>query len=467
MAHQFGLKNVVATLGTGALVSMAPPIPRIDEVQANLTVLAFAALLGTLSGVVFGLAPALLAAEEGTGTALRVGVPVGSRRQAAFGRVVLVGEISLTVVLRVAGGLLARSFAQLLTVDLGFDARNVATVEVGLPDARYGWDLRPAAWNFVDEVIREMESIPGAAAVSAANVLPFPDSPSEWASYLSPEDSTYLMPELFNVAPGYLDFMDIPILEGRGFLSSDDADAPAVAVVNRKLARALWGDRSPVGQEMLYPLGLVTVVGVAADVRQSTLQDDPPLTFYVPFGQHSRAKVTFAVRTQGPPRDVLPAMREALWRVDGELAVTASGTLEADIADSASEERFRTLLMTIFATLATLLAAVGIMGVTARNVSQRTRELGIRKAMGAPENALLGGVIRSAAFTGVLGVGLGLVGAYALRPLLAAFLFGVGPFDLPTYVGVGAFFLFVSMVASYLPGRRLLEVDPAMVLRAE
>jgi ABC-type antimicrobial peptide transport system permease subunit len=153
--------------------------------------------------------------------------------------------------------------------------------------------------------------------------------------------------------------------------------------------------------------------------------------------------------------------------VDEGLAITASGTLEAAIADSASEERFRTLLMTVFAGLATVLAAVGIMGVTARNVSQRTRELGIRKAMGAADHALLGTVIRSAVVTGVLGAGLGLAGAYVLRPLLAAFLFGVGSFDLPIYAGVGAFLVLISLLASYLPGRRLLEVDPAMVMRAE
>lgn len=462
-----GLGAMVAMVGTGVLVDLAPPIPRIDEVHVNPSVLAFAALLGTVAGVLFGLAPALMAARGGAGETLRSGARAGSRRRASFGRAILVGEISLTVMLLVAGGLLARSMSQLLTVPLGFDPRNLATVEVGLPDSRYGWDMRPAAWNFVDEVIREMESIPGAAAVTAANLLPFPDSPSEWAAALSRGDTTYLMPELFNVAPGYLGFMGIPVLEGRGLLPSDGADAPPVAVVNQKLARALWGDRSPVGQEMLYPMGSVTVVGVAGDVRQSVLQNDPPLTFYVPYAQHSRATATFAVRARGQPEDLLPRMREALWRVDDGLAITASGTLEAAIAESASEERFRTMLMTVFAALATALAAVGIMGVTARNVSQRTRELGIRKAMGAEDHALLGTVIRSSVATGVLGVGLGLAGAYVLRPLLATFLFGVDPFDLPTYAGVGALLVLISLLASYLPGRRLLEVDPAMVMRAE
>jgi putative ABC transport system permease protein len=160
-------------------------------------------------------------------------------------------------------------------------------------------------------------------------------------------------------------------------------------------------------------------------------------------------------------------MREALWRVDGELAVTASGSLEGAIESSASEERYRTLLMTTFALLATVLAAVGIGGVTARQVSLRTRELGIRKALGAEDAALLGGVIRSASLTGALGVGLGLAGAYWLRPVLAAFLFGVGSFDPVTYGGIGGLLLLISAIASYLPARRLLRMDPVAVLKED
>jgi putative ABC transport system permease protein len=446
---------------------LAPPIPRIDQVRVDLVVLFFAAGLGTLSGVLFGLAPSLVTARTAVGSTLRIGGRTVSRRQAGLGRSVLVGEIALTVMLLVASGLLAKSLTHLLRVDLGFDPRDVATVDVGLPDSRYGWEIEGAAWGFVDQVLREMEAIPGVEAVSAANTLPFPDSPSEWASRASPEDSTYLMPELYNVAPGYLDFMGIPVLEGRGFFPSDDDDAPPVAVVNRSLARALWGDRSPVGQQMYYPMGAVTVVGVAGDTRQATLQNEPPLTFYVPFGQHSRAKVTFAARVRGEPESVLPAMREAMWRVDPELAVTASGSLQGAIAGSASEERYRALLMTTFALLATILAAVGVGGVTARQVSQRTRELGIRKALGARDGALVGDVIRSAGLTGILGVGVGLVGAYLIRPVVDAFLFGVGSFDPITYGGIGALLLLVSMVASVLPARRLLRVDPVSVLRAE
>ena len=461
------LGALLALVGTRALVALAPPIPRLDQVHVAPAVLAFAAFLGTLSGLLFGLAPALVSARKALGSTLREGGRTGSRRQAGLGRWVLAGEIGLTVILLVAGGLLARSLSELLTVDLGFNPRNLASVEVGLPDARYGWEIEGAAWRFMDQVMREMESVPGVEAVSAANMLPFPDSPSEWASRLTRQDSTYLMPELYNVAPGYLDFMGIPVLEGRGFLSSDDGDAPPVAIVNRSLARALWGDRSPVGQEMIYPMGSVTVVGVAGDTRQAALQNEPPLTFYVPFSQHARANVTFAARTRGPPEDVLPGMREALWRVDPELAVTASGTLEGAITTSASEERYRTLLMVLFALLATVRAAVGIGGLTARQVARQTRELGIRTALGAEDGLLLMGVVRHAALSGLLGVALGLAGAFWLRPLLESFLFGVGSFDGLTYGCIGAFLLLVSVVSAYLPARKLLRVDPVRVLKEE
>jgi hypothetical protein len=275
------------------------------------------------------------------------------------------------------------------------------------------------------------------------------------------------MPELYNVAPGYLSFLGIPILEGREFLSSDDDQAPPVAVVSQSLARALWGDRSPVGQVMIYPLGRVTVVGVAGNSREASLQRDPPLTFYVPFAQHPRGTVTFAARTRGRPEGVLQAMREALWRRDGEVAITTAGTMEGSIAASANEERYRTLLMTTFALLATVLAAVGIGGLTARQVAGQTREMGIRKALGAQDGELLGGVLRSVSLIGVVGVGLGLLGAYWLRPVLAAFLFGIGSFDPLTYGGIGGLFLLISLVSAYLPARRLLHVDPVTVLKAE
>jgi len=218
---------------------------------------------------------------------------------------------------------------------------------------------------------------------------------------------------------------------------------------------------------MFYPNGKVTVVGVAGDTREASLQREPPLTFYVPFAQLSRTQVTFAARTRGRPEAVLPAMREALWRVDGELAITAAGTLEGSIAESASEERYRTFLMTTFALLASVLAAVGIGGLTAREVARQTRELGIRKALGARDGELVRGVLRPVALMGATGVGLGLLGAYGVRHVLAAFVFGIGSFDALTYGAVGGIFFLISLVCGYVPARRIVELDPVVVLKAE
>jgi len=461
------LGALLAVAGTRFLVAMAPPIPRIDEVRVNLAVLFFAGMLGMGSGVLFGLAPAVFTARTNVASMLRAGGRTGSRRQAGLGRWVLAGEIALTVMLLVASGLLARSLSRLLAVDPGFDPRNLATVEVGLPEARYSLDAKAKATGFMDEVLREMEGIPGVESVSAANKLPFPGAPSGWATWLHQGDTTYLMPDLYNVAPGYLDFLGIPITEGRGFNASDDAQAPPVAVVSQSLALALWGNRSPVGQEMFYPEGKVTIVGVAGDSRQAALGKDPPLLFYVPFAQHTRTTVTFAARTRVRPETVLPAMREALWRVDGELAITANGTLERSIVESTGDERYRTLLMATFAFLATALAAVGVGGLTARQVAGQTRELGIRKALGARDGTLVRRVLWSVAVTGAVGVGLGLLGAYAVRNLLATFLFGIGSFDPLTYGGIGALFLLIALVCGYLPARRIFRVDPVTVLKAE
>jgi len=436
-----------------------------DLVRVDLGVLLFGGLLGTASGLIFGTAPAFITSRGVVEPVLRSGDRRSSRGQVGLGRWVLAGEIGLTVILLVSSGLFLKSLSRLFEVDLGFDPQNLASVEGRTPGDRTF--SREAGVSFMREVLLQMESIPGVTAVSATNALPFPGKTAGWASRLHREDSTYLMPQGFAVAGGYLDFLHIPILEGRGLLDADDGDAPPVMVVSESLARALWGDRSPVGQEMIYPVGAVTVVGVAGDVRQSALQTEPPLTFYVPFAQLPRSSLSFAVRTQGPPAEALPAMREALWSVNPDLAITGGGVLETVIGDSAREERYRTFLMGVFAALAAILAVVGIMGVTARHVSHRTRELGIRKALGAEDGSLLGAVVWAAAFTGATGIALGLAGAFWLSPWLASFLYGVEPFDLVTYGGVAVLFLLASAAAAYVPARRLLRVDPVMVLKAE
>jgi len=457
---------VLAYAGTKALVVLAPPTPRMELVGVDVGVLLFAAALGTLSGVLFGTAPAVFMARGGAANTLRYGKRGGTFRNTGLGPWVMAGELGLTVILVIAGGLLVRSLSHLMDAPLGFDPAEVASVRVEPSGGTL--QLEPGAGGaFLEQVVQEMESTPGLQAVSAVNAPPFPGNVAGWATRVNPEDSTYVMPYGFHVAPGYLDFMRIPIIEGRGILSSDDAQAEFVAVVSQSLARALWGDESPVGKTMFYPPSTVTVVGVAGDVRQTTLMEAPPLAFYVPFAQNPRSYITFLARPSTAGTNIIPSMRDAIWSVNEDLAIMDATYLEDSIRDSAAEERFRATLMTVFATLASLLAMVGIMGVTARNVSHRAREIGIRKALGAEDGSILMAAVRFATLAGGVGIALGMVGSYLMGPILSAYLFGLESFDPPTFAVVGLLFLGASALASYLPARRILRIDPITVLKEE
>jgi putative ABC transport system permease protein len=456
---------LLALGGTRALVALAPPTPRMEFVGVDLKVLGFSGFTGTLSGILFGAVPALVVARRAAAPILKSVGRAGTRKRGVWGRAVLVGEIGLTVLLLVCAGLMARSLTGLMSSELGFQPEHLASIEVGLSRNRHGDEASAAA--FMDRVLREISEIPGVEGVSATNALPFPGRTAGWATRLHPNDTSFLMPQGFHVSPGYLEFLNIPIMEGRGFLPSDGVDAPPVAVVGESLARTLWGDRSPVGQQMIYPAGPVTVVGVAGDVRQATLDQEPPLTFYTPFSQLRRSTLVFLARSPLPETELIPRMRDALWEVDDEVAVTRSGAVASFVHESAREERFRTFLMGTFAVLATILAVVGIVGGTARQVARRTREVGIRKALGAEDGKLLAGAVGEAVGTGAMGIAIGLAGAFMMAPVLAAFLFGVESFDLFTYSGVAVLLLVACGLAGYLPARRILAVDPVTVLREE
>ncbi len=457
---------LVALIVTRVFMTLAPAIPRLDQIDLNLGVLGFAALVGIISGIVIGALPARILGWDAVAVTLKATRQSGTRNDTLLARIVLAGEIAITFVLLTSGGLLIRSLSNQMRIEPGFTAGDVVSVSLQLPWERYPWrDERVPL--FIDRVLEELHAIPGVTAASAANELPFPGRTSTWAVRLDPEDGSVLMPKGYHVAPGYLRFMEIPIIEGRDIAATDRLDAPGVVVVSESLARALWGERSPIGERLIYPVGTLQVIGVARDVRQSELHEPPPHTFYVPFAQHNRSELRFAVRTGTDPDDLVTAMSEAIWRVDSDLAVSSGGRLADDIARSAREERYRTFLMSVFAILATVMAAVGIMGVTARSVAQRTRELGIRKALGARDSTLIRTILRGVVRTGVAGIICGLSGALLSGKVLATFLFGVEPVDPSTYLFTIAVVLAVCFLASYVPARRIVKVDPVQVLKSE
>jgi putative ABC transport system permease protein len=447
---------------------MAPPIPRIDQVGVNGIALAFAVAIGSASGLVFGTIPATFAARTSNGSALestrRSTATAGASR---FQKSVVCLEVALTAVILVTGGLLTRSLSQLLAVDPGFESENLATVHVSLPDSRYETQESQAA--FVNDVLRELETIPGARAATAANNLPFPGTTAGWGVRGENADpnAPRLSAKLFHVTPGFHETMGIRLVDGRGFTEADGPDGPSVAVVSEEFARRMWPDMSPIGLRVRYPWTTVTVVGVAADVRRETLGAAPELVFYVPFSQFTRPDVSFAVRMSGDAAGVIPQIRTAVWSVDDALAITQSGTMESLIAKSASDERYRTLLMSAFGILASVLAAVGIFGVTARAVSSRTREMGIRMALGQRESGIISNILRGTLVVGLLGTVVGIIGALWASKAVSGLLFNVEASDPVTYAVVACSLLVLCVLASYLPARRIARVDPVDVLRAE
>jgi predicted permease len=457
---------ILAAAGTRALVLLAPPIPRIDTIAVDFPVLLFAAGTGILSGLLFGITPSVAAGSAGA--SLRAGergATVGSRW---FHRIVLACEIALTVVLLVATGLLIRSLSKLTSVDPGFDSDRLATLQLSLPDSRFAEPESHVA--FLREVLRAIEVLPGVRAASAGNDLPFPGRTSGWGVWLgSGDDGSREMfsARLYHIAPGYHELLGIPLIEGRTFRATDGPDASRVAVVGASLARKLWPDRSPVGERLHYPWAEVTVVGVVADAHRAALDTPPELTFYVPFVQHSSSTIGFAARTHGDPGQLIQSLREAVWTVDPEVAITRAGTMRSLIANSTREEQYRSFLLTVFGFLAAVLTAVGVFGVVAQGIARRTREFGIRMVLGAKGHILIAGVLGGSLATALAGTALGLVAAFWASRLVARFLFGVHSADALTYGVTGALVVAICALAAYLAARRIARVDPATVLHTE
>ncbi len=458
---------LLALAGTRGLLLLAPPIPRIDQVGVNGIALAFAVALGIMAGLVFGTVPSILASRTSIGSLLRSAGRTSTVKARRFQKSVVTLEVALTAVILVTGGLLTRSLSQLLSVDPGFDVSNLATVHVSLPDSRYETQESHAA--FVNEVLRELEAIPGVQARTAANNLPFPGTTAGWGvrGENTDPDAPRLSAKLFHVTPGFHEAMGIRVVEGRAFTSTDGPDAPSVALISEEFARRMWPGTSPIGLRVRYPWTTVTVVGIVQDVRRETLGSAPELVFYVPYSQFTRPDVSFAVRTFGDPAPVVPRMRNAVWSVDEDLAITHSGTMDALISRSAADERYRTILMAAFGLLASTLAAVGVFGVTARAVSLRTREMGIRMALGQRQTGMVANILRGSLMLGGLGIVAGVAIALWASKALSGLLFGIESSDPITYATVASSLLVLCLVASYLPARRIARVDPVDVLKAD
>jgi putative ABC transport system permease protein len=382
--------------------------------------------------------------------------------------VMIISEVALAMILLTGAGLLMRSFLRLENVNPGFDPRNLLTMRIGLAGARY--PERAQQSIFYDRVLERAAAIPGVRDAAVANALPVNRAIGyffniEGRPALDPTKAPTFW--LHSISPSYFQTLGIPIIRGRTFTAADTAATQQVAIINETMARRFWPKEDPIGRHIIYARESIRVeiIGIAADVKVGGLGDNNPNNeLYVSYRQ--RPFLTMWLITRGPA-SIASAARREIQGIDADQPVASVRTMDEVLAESVSQPRLRTVLIGAFAALALILAVIGIAGVVAWSVSQRTNEIGIRMALGARPGNILAMIVRQS-FT-LIGAGqlIGLVGALALTRVLASFLFGISPEDPATFVAVVLLLAFVALTACAVAARRALRIDPVTALRSE
>lgn len=466
----------VAELGVRALTALSPAdLPRAGAIGVDRAVFAFALGITTLAGIASGLIPAVGAARSDPHAALQQGerCAVGGHRRARSALVV--AEVAIAVVLLVSSGLLLRSLQRLFAVEAGFDPSQLLTMQVQTSGRRFAADS--TTYRFFEQVLEAARSVPGVTTAALTSQLPLSGDVDLYGVHFDPalpddpgEQGEVRGTFRYAVSPGYFETMDIPLRRGRLLAEPDRAGAPLVAMISESLARRRLQGREPIGQRLRIGAGpLYTVVGVVGDVRQISLALTESDAVYVTAAQWRFADnaMSLVVRSSGDPAALAAPLREAIWSVDKDQPVVRVATMTDLLAASAAQRRFALIVFEAFAIAALLLAALGLYGVLSGIVAERTREIGVRSALGATNTRILALVVRQGmALTG-LGMIMGVAGAVVTTQGLTALLFGVSALDAVTYAGVIGLVAAVALLACGVPAWRALRVDPMGALRHE
>jgi putative ABC transport system permease protein len=471
----------LAWWGIQALVAISPrDLISLQGVGLNLTVLGWTLGVALLTGVVFGLVPALEATRVDLNDTLKEGGKGASgqgSRSRGLRSALVVAEVALALVLLVSAGLLVKSFSKLRKIDTGFSTENVLTMVVRLPDTqKYNDD--PEVVGFFRQAAERIRAIPGVRSVGIVNYLPLYGGMGS-ATGFTIEGHPVALPgegpgtNVRVADSGYFGTMGIPLLRGRNFNEAEDTQARHVVIVSESLAQKYFPGEDPLGKvisvEMFDKPNPTQIVGVVGDVRYDSLTDAAEPTVYFPHPELTYSFMTLAIRTNGAgdPADLTPAVRREISAIDPDQPVSDVRTMSQVMADTVGRARFSTLLFGLFAGLATLLAAVGIFGVMNYSVTLRTREIGLRMALGAQPSRVLVLVLRQGLLLTLVGVGVGLAGALALTRVMSSLLFGVNATDPATFAAIVPLLTIVSLVACYIPARRATRIDPLVALRYE
>ena len=456
--------NVLLSIGEGT-------IPRVKEIGVDGWVLGFSLLVSIATGLIFGLVPALQASKPDLNDALKEGSrgASGGIRSNRTRSVFVIAEVAICLVLLIGAGLMIKSFTRLIDISPGFNPENVLSVNVALSGSRYRDAVSIS--NFYKQTLEGLSALPGVQ--SAAVVTAVPMAGNFGSRYFGIEGRPPQPPgQGFNAntnlaTPGYFATMNIPLLEGRDFEERDVRGAPDVLILNQEAVRRYWPDESPIGQRVTFDNRTRTVIGVVGDVKQSGLDIETKPEMFSPYYQVTVPFGTVLVRTKGDPAAMTSAVRGAMQEIDRDLPLYGIKTVSDVISESVAPRRLNMLLLGIFGGLALVLAAVGLYGVISYSVSQRTREIGIRVALGASNKSVLGLVVGQGMLLASIGVVIGVIASFFLTKFMATLLFGVSVTDPMTFVAISSLLIGVSAAASFIPARRAMKVDPMVALRYE
>jgi putative ABC transport system permease protein len=468
---------LLARYGVRALVALAPSdIPRLGDVRLDGTVLAFTLIVAVVTGTLFGLVPALYGSTRDLSLRLKDGTR-GSQGRAGSGRarsVLVVSELAMAIMLLIGASLLLRSFATIRDVDPGFRTARVSTFTMDLSPVKYPDFERQRV--FAEQLLARMQRILGVATAGLTFGLPLTGSNFNLSFTVSgrpaqsPADEPAAQTRI--ATPDYFATMGIPLVRGRVFTERDRKGAPQVALISREVARRFFAGEDPIGQHLQaswrhdgVPFG-GEIIGIVGDVKQFALGRDAPAHIYVPVDQWPMDELTVVMRSTGDAASTLRAAEAAVRELDPDLPVYDAQTLDKVVSESLGQPRFYTVLLGAFAGVALLLAAVGVYGVISYGVQRRTREIGIRLALGASSGRIVQMVVGQGLMMAVGGIAIGIAGAFALTRVLRSLLFGISATDPVTFVLVPVILAAVALIASYLPARRAARVDPIQAVRS-
>lgn len=463
---------LVAEFGVRALLALSPPgLPRAGAIRIDTPVFIFAAAATMLVSLIVGLLPAIRASRSDPNQSLQQNARTAAGGHQMTRRSLVVTEVALALVLLVSAGLLLHSLQRLFAVDVGFDGSNVLTMQLQGAGASFNDDAFTN--RFFQKVLDSVRRLPGVTAAGFTRQLPLSGDLDQYGAHFAatatqPADTYPIF--RYAVTPGYIETMRIPLLRGRLFTEHDDQKAPFVAVISESLAKARFHDTDPIGQRLEIGLtGPYTIVGIVGNVRQASLSLSESDAVYIPNTQWKWAEnvMSLVVRARGNPADLTSAIRNAVWEIDKDVPIVRVATMDHLLAASEAQRRFALIIFEVFALVGLVLAATGLYGVLSGSVTERTREIGVRSALGATRGNILALILRQGVTLTMIGVGIGLLGAAAASRALISLLFGVSRLDPLTYVGVIVLLGVVSIVACSVPAWRAARVDPAITLRAE